>query len=215
MIRVKPLLAFLAKFLAVLVVLVLPWPGFARVYPAVYHEACNFVYGSFGPGRVTFGPFSDPKLPGDDTKVTIANLRTGSGAAFTRNSRVQGYMPTVFVVALALATPFAWRRRLITLGVGFVGVTGYVVFRQFFFLMFYARQGPSKLFDPGPTLIKVLEFGRWVFVDSFTGLFVVPAVIWVAVSFRRRDWERFMGGSPPIANSPPRRPSRESTGSRN
>lgn len=212
--RARALVGFLAKFLVVLVILVLPWPGLARLYPAVYHGVCNFVYGSFGPGRVTFEPFSDPNLPGDDTKVTIANLVTGSGAAFPRNSRVQGYMPTVFVTALALATPLAWRRRLITLAAGLFAVTAYVAFRQFFFLMFYARQGPSKLFDPGPVLTGVLEFGRWVFVDSFTGLFVVPVVIWIAVSFRRRDLERLLGDIAAPATVKSNRPRRGTPTSR-
>lgn len=83
----------------------------------------------------TFGTLPDNKVilrPKGvfDTLMLLRNrAQMGHFGMLRTSARMVGYTPTAVIVALFLATPAAWRRRLIGLGIGLVLVHGYIFVR--------------------------------------------------------------------------------------
>ncbi len=192
MFPIKPILKFLVIFFVVFVILILPWPGLRGGYAAVYRWIGNTCWSSFSSvAAMRFEPLEPGEIDdaeGRDTKLTFRH-RTVQAPPFTMavNTRFQGYTPTAFVIALILASPVPWKRRLLALLIGIVLVSAFVAFRQYVFIA-------NVIYQPEGVMGKVREFAYWVFVESFAGVFVIPLVIWLVATFRRRDLEAMVRG---------------------
>jgi hypothetical protein len=180
---------FFAKFLFFFVIFLIPWPRYTQAYGGYFRSGCNLLFSSFGGGAETeFMPMSDPDGK-RDTRVLLANRKTGMVAQTHVSSQLQGLQPTVYVLALILATPVPWSRKWRALLLGFVAISVYVAFRVAIFLL-GAFNGDDSLavFSFGPFVTTMIGFLKWVVVTSFAGNFVVPVPIWLLVTFRRGDW---------------------------
>lgn len=186
---VRVLGGFFLRFLVVFVLLMAPWPGVSEAYAAFFRSGGNLLFSSFGSeGRVRFLPLSDGD-PGQDTEVVLVNRRTGAQISIAGGSRLQGFKPTAFVLALILATPIPWSRRWRAAVFGLILVNAYVALRVMVFLLAaFSGDSAIALFSPGPICGTILDFLYWVCVASFAGWLVVPLPIWALVSFRRSDW---------------------------
>ena len=181
---------FFLRLLVIFVVLIVLWPGLKKAYGSFFQAGGNVLFTRFGSeGRVHFGPLT-PVAPDGDTEVTLRNRRTQADSTYVVDSRTLGYKPTVFMLALILATPIPWPRRLWAVLWGFLLINVYVALRVGVFLLtVFSGNDNLALFSPGPTARSVLDYLYWILVGSFAGL-LLPLPIWVVVSFRRRDWER-------------------------
>ena len=180
---------FFLRFLVVFVLLMAPWPGVSEAYAAFFRAGGNFLFSKFGSdGRVRFLPLANPD-EGRDTEVVLVNRRAGGEMRVVGGSRLQGYKPTAFVLALILATPVPWSRRWRAVVWGLVLVNAYVGLRVFAFLLAaFSGDSTVALFSPGPVCRAILDFFVWVLVVSFAGWLIVPLPIWALVTFRRSDW---------------------------
>lgn len=189
MFPVKPILKFLVIFFVAFVILILPWPGVHSGYAAVYRAIGNTLWSSFSSvASIEFEPLAPGESDdeeGRDTKVTFRHRELPSGISLAVTTRFQGYTPTAFVIALALASPLPWIRRLRALAIGVVFVTVFVAFRQYVFIA-------NVIYRPEGFIATLQGFAYWVFVESFAGAFVIPLVIWVIATFRRRDLEAIL-----------------------
>ena len=189
---VRVLGGFFLRFLVVFVLVMAPWPVVGDVYAAFFRAGGNLLFSSFGSeGRVQFRRLSDREPPhaAEDTDMILVNRRTRAESVFSAGSRQQGYKPTAFVLALILATPIPWARRLRAALWGLLCVNVYVAFRVAV-LLAGAFSGNNKLalFTPGPVAGFVLDYIGWVVVASYAGWLILPLGIWVLVTFRLRDW---------------------------
>lgn len=189
MLRSTTIAICFARFLVYFVVLMMPWPGLGDAYRAFFCFAGNCIFNSFG----THGSVNFKALHGDDdgrdVEVLLKNRLTLATARFEGRSRLTGYQPTAYVIALILAVPLPWSRRLRALVWGVLLVTMYVQLRLMVLLMVaFSGDTALALFAPGPILRALLGFADWVVVRSFAGSFVFPLCIWFAVTFRRQDW---------------------------
>jgi len=195
----SPILKIFGRFFLVLVlvygVLAVPWPFVCDAYAAVYRGVAGVVFGSFGSdGVVRFEPATDPDAA-MDSEIRVRR-RGGTVTGTTQHdSRMTGYLPTIQVVALILATPIAWSRRWKALlwGLGvvnlFVGVRLYVTL-----LRWFTGDAPWCLHDPGPFWTGVILRLFEVLVISPTLTYVVPLFIWIAVTFRSSDLDLLTAG---------------------
>ena len=192
MFPITPILKFLLIFFAAFVILIVPWPGARSSYAAVYRWIGNMCGGRiFSVVSATSIRF-EPLAPGDiedqegrDTKVTFHHRPTGARMSMPGSTRFQGYTPTAFVIALILASPLPWTRRLGALVIGVLLVTVFVALRQCVFIV-------SVIYRPEGFVATFRDFAYWVFVESFAGVFVIPLVIWLIATFRRRDLEAIL-----------------------
>ncbi len=186
MIRTRPLVWFVLRFLVLFLVLVLPWTHvISHGYAAFFRAIGNALFTNIHDDSV----IAFERMDGDperDTRVSFKHKPTGYVLPVGVNSRNKGFIATAFVAALVLATPFRWRRRLITLAVCLVVMTGFVALRQYIFIagVIYT--------DLDDWQKKTLAFLNWICVESFAGEFVIPLGIWGMISFRRKDFEEWL-----------------------
>jgi hypothetical protein len=186
--------AFFAVFVVCFSLLSWPWPRLKQSYASGYRSAAGWLLPTFGKfGRCEYVPVGNPNA---DTQVTLVNIRTATRGGFLINTRFMGYVPTVLTFSLIVATPVAWRRRAWSLLWGMLAVNVFVWARLALSVLhgFCGPSGerPLSLFSPGPILATVLEFVYFVFAVSSPGHVVVPLFLWVAVTFRHKDWETLL-----------------------
>jgi hypothetical protein len=185
--RPSQILVFFAFFVVCFVALLFSWSSIGQAYGSAFRGIGNTLFGSIGPSwRVSF---TEPVGTAHyDAIVELKNLKTTRSRTLGGRSRTTGFEPTVYVVALIVATPLSWRRRLRALGWGLLIVNLYVLFRLFV-LLFSTFLLDPVLGDPaGPPYSYVLQYLHWVVVKSYYGIYGLPLIIWFLCSFRRSDF---------------------------
>jgi hypothetical protein len=194
MVRSRQTLGFFLRLLPLYALLAAPWPWVQDAYAAAFRAAGNFAFGNFGSdGEVQFRPYEggDPKR---DTEILFRRPGHRMGGVLRNSSRLTGYLPTVEVVALVLATPIPWARRWRALLWGLVLVNAFVALRLEISLLYtWSGDNAWRLYDPSPFWRAVLGHAFHVTARSLTFAYVMPVFIWILVTFRRGDLERVTG----------------------
>ena len=110
------------------------------------------------------------------------------------SSRLGGFNPLAMFLALVLATPLALRRRVRALFLGIPVVLLFIYFRLVSITIYTFQTTPDgavPLWELAPMLDQLIVLVNNVAWFIGTG-FVVPVIIWVAVSFRADDWDKFL-----------------------
>ncbi len=197
--RAKPLLLFFLRLVLLYGLLIYPWPGTRQAYAACFRVGATLLFSSFGSnGQVTFEPYDASKLP-NDVQMTLRNraIPSASGSA-ELDSRMKGYYPTAFFVALMLATPIPWARRWKKLLMGIVLVNAFVAFRLYLFLYdAFTGNHFGALFQPSEFWESVHRELTIDLVQAPSSHFIVPLFIWIIVAVRRKDLERWLPNAQP------------------
>jgi hypothetical protein len=190
--------------------LMTPWPGVQRGYAWAFRTGANVVFTHFWfwpDGRVRFFDLRSPEVEADiraavaglppqyspprpegvkDTLMILMNRGVPEIGQLRTSSRYVGYGPTVVIVALVLATPLPWRRRLWALLWGLVWIHVFIVLRVTLTLTAagFAAEKAYALFTPSPFWRSVLVRLESLVSDNPTVSFVVPAFIWFLVALR-------------------------------
>lgn len=170
-----------------------PWPGVSEGYSAFYRYTGNVFVESLG-SEVTiwFRPPVYDKGPDKDLEFAIRAKGETAVRNTPINTRLTGYLPTVEVIALILATPIPWRRRGWAVLWGFIGANVFVAFRLATTLVYMLCHQPPYI--DGVTQFwsdatyRVFEIA----MRSPTISFMVPIFVWILVTFRRGDWTAFL-----------------------
>ncbi len=182
----RPIVAFALRLVILYAVLAAPWPGVRPGYAAMYRSAADLVLGSMLDGRLRFEP-----IPGAaDGKDVMVRLRAAEGSnqrlSMPHDSRLTGYLPTAELIALVLATPLAWPRRLIALAAGLMTVSAFIGVRLAALVAYvYAHEATGA---PGGLISAAYE----VLAVAPTPGFVVPVLIWALVCFRPAEASAWM-----------------------
>lgn len=190
-------LGFALRFALAYALLVLAWPVVRPAYGAFYCALGNVVFQG-GDGEVRFARKEriDPQQGFDVEVVMTKRGVPGKKNVMSSSSRLTGYLPTVSLVALVLATPIAWRRRRRALLWGLLLVHVFVALRMGIpIVRDFSNPNAIQVYYPG-------GFGRWAlgiaeraFLRAPASWFVVPILIWILVAFRRDDRELLGAGS--------------------
>lgn len=142
---------------------------------------------------VILNPLKHPTAQ-SDTEMILLNRRTRELVRQDLSSRYIGYAPTTFLLALILATPLTWRRRLMALLGGLVLSHAWIAFSMLLLIVHgYSRGDGVSIFDVSPFTRTALAFMREALVQAPVIKYTVPGVIWILVSFRRDDWAKIFG----------------------
>lgn len=167
--------------------------GLQRAYAAYYRGLGNFVFSEVGEGgRCQFVALEKPDAR-MDTEIRLNNTRTSTTAKMTSGSRFIGYVPTALVLSLVLASPVGLRQRAWAFLWGVVACNLYVVLRiGLGVVRRFTMNDDLAIWTPGFVANFTIEALFDIFVVSSIGGFVFPILIWVLVTFRRRDWDRLL-----------------------
>ena len=193
MFPLKPVAAFFLKVIIFYALLMIPWPGVMGAYGYVFRACGNTVFRTFGStGRVHFAPITPVPAGKDakDTTVTLENIKTrGARGTMEMNSRLMGYLPAAFAVALILATPVPWSRRGWSLlwGLLLMGVfTGLELTLRL--VDAFSDKNVLAVFSLGPVAKATVIILLKVIALSPVTAYIAPVFVWILVTFRRTDW---------------------------
>lgn len=192
--RNRLIIGFFLRLIVLYGLLIAPWPGLDRAYLACFRAAGNTLFGTFhsaGSVRFVEDPHPSVKWP---TRM-IYRKRGARGEGRGRYDTRQGYLATALAMALIAATPVPWSRRWKALFWGFLLANGFVALRVYLGLLdLYSEADPVALFHFSPFWKRALGLVVRITTVSPEFTFVVPVFIWVIVTLRRRDFERWRDG---------------------
>lgn len=134
--------------------------------------------------------------PEHDINIVVGNTSNLQGSDKPKtSSRNLGYMPTAVLAALVLATPIAWKRRWISLVMGLLAVHLFIAMRVALVLvkLFHGDAGYC-LFRWSAPWDRALEEAFRIISEVPATTYVVPLILWLAVTFRRDDWDSLVAG---------------------
>jgi hypothetical protein len=182
---------FALRFGLVYTLAVLAWPLVRPVYQPVYCFLGNILFeGGTGSVRFEAARTGDDFEDDFDVQLVMTNTEAAVTGRAGNSSRVTGYLPTVSLVALVLATPIAWRRRRRALWMGLLAVHVFVALRMALPIWRdFALPGPLQVYEPGGFVRWARGVAERAFLAAPASFFVVPVLIWVLVAFTGRDRE--------------------------
>jgi hypothetical protein len=192
MLRSKTLLLFLLKAIIIYGLLSVPLSFYDDAYGTFYRKVSEIFFTRFGEkGFVKFREWKEPATTHVNVGSNALIRPDGSAdtAAIDVNTRYLGYIPTILLIALVLASPVPWKRRLFALAAGLVLVTLLVMLKQWIALLWLCEQHPFlQLTNFTGTGKKLLTFANsFLSVTSSSVLYFVVA-IWLVVTFRVDDF---------------------------
>ncbi len=206
--RRKKVGGFVWRLVFIYALLMAPWPGVTDAYAAIFRAGGNVIFHNWvSTGVVHFRPLRVSKGPAD-TEIIIKNRigfgRDASGNLFefkwdaTCNSRHQGYLPTIALIALILATPIAWRRRWKAMTWGLLLVHLFIALRMAVWLLRWSHaDSVGALFTLSPLMSSLLQHAAYVVSVSPVTTFIVPVFIWIVVVVRREDLREWRAATVP------------------
>lgn len=193
MLQSKTLFLFLVKALLIYGILSAPFSFYDEAYGVFYRKVAGVFFTKFRDnGAVKFRAWNEPAT----TRVNVGSYAivnpngTFRTTAVNINTRYTGYIPTILLIALVLASPVPWKRRLVALVAGLTLVMLLIMFKQWIALLWLCEQTPwLQLTDFTKTGEKLLGFTNTVIsVSAGTVLYFVVA-IWILVTFRVEDFK--------------------------
>lgn len=191
MLAPRPILRFLAVFTLVYGVLIAPWPGWNAAYALAFRGLGEGCFGSTAPKVVRFRA-----MPGGgalDTQIVIydPSRADAQGRIHARmlglDTRGVGWVPTAFLCALIAASPVTWARRLRALALGLASLYLYLLLAVRVYIW-------SATLTNASTATRAVASGlEETLIVQLGPSFVVPAILWLLVTFRQADFEAAFG----------------------
>jgi hypothetical protein len=193
--KFRLILVFAGWFILIYGLLIAPWPGGKPVYASYFRGLGQLILQDNGSRRLLdFQPLDDPDRkwpPNFDTAIILANrdlldaAGKGQRLMLAVDAWQMGWTPTAFLVALTLATPIPWRRRLWALFWGWLWVQGFIVLTLGIFIWNESTRLALVMLTPfWKDLANRLEDLALAPVGPS---FFAAALIWILVTFRRQD----------------------------
>lgn len=213
----------------------IPWPGLERGYAGIFRAGGDKIFSRFwfwSSGNVRLLDLFSPTLAGDlaaaighdlppnarivqpegvkDTVMVLMNRdKPGTIGQLRTGSRYIAYEPTAAVIALSLATPILWRRRIWVVVWGLFWVHLFIALRLSLILAgeFFNPEKKYALAHASSFWLKTLGRAEEVFSDNPTATLVIAMFIWlVAVvglfgwsAWRNKPTPSVKGSSSPCA----------------
>jgi len=192
MLRSKTLLLFLLKALLIYGLFSAPFTFYDEAYGKFYRKVAGVFFSKFR--ETGFVKFREWKAPAT-THVNVGNyaLVRPDGTSRTTfvdiNTRYLGYIPTILLISLVLASPVPWKRKTIALITGLILVMLLIMFKQWIALLSLCEESQwLELTNFTGTRKTLLTFtNTFISVSSSAVLYFVVAV-WLLVTFRVEDF---------------------------
>lgn len=176
--------------------LFLPWITPRPAYRSLLVGAGNLILPhAFGDrGSVTLEAITEtPK--GQDVAVRLVKHRPQRvTATMELSSGHLGFRASAFLIALVLATPIAFPRRAWALLWGILLINAFVLLRLWLKLMDgFSDSNVLAIFTFGETLKSELQWAVLMLYKAPEMNYIIPALVWLLVTFRRGDLPAILG----------------------
>lgn len=187
MVPPRVILRSFGLFLLIYGLLIVPWPGVKSAYAMGVRATGRVLLSNFGGlGTVEFQRVEGAEPADPDIVMHLRDRENTTINQVSSNSRHLGYLPTVTLIALILATPAPWPRRRRALYWGLLLVTGFVFLRLALLLLDgFSEAHPFFIARP---YWRAVIWRASTLVSLSSVWFMAPIVIWSLVSFRTADW---------------------------
>jgi hypothetical protein len=180
-------LRFVALFGLVYGALIAPWPGWKAAYGSGFRWLARECVATSGSWTVRFRatPGGGPL----DTQIVVFDPARADPQGHVKarlldlDSRGVGWIPTAFLSALILASPVTWPRRLVALAAGWAALYLYLLIAVRAYIW-------NETLSDASALLKAVGAGlEETLITQLGPSFVVPAILWLLVTFRQADLE--------------------------
>ncbi len=192
----NPVVKFMLSFLLVFGLLIIPWPGLEEIYAQFYRAEGQWASNILGPKAIVQFIEGDERL---DTQINLANRLmvkqdgTVKIAFLKVGSHSMGYLPISLVIALILATPLLWKRRIQALFGGVILINGFICLKTvLLILQEYNQEDWLGLFILNPYWEQKLNVLVYILVLSGETSLLIALAVWLIVCFRKGDWKIFL-----------------------
>ncbi len=201
--RHSPVAWFLLRFVAIYGLLIAPWPGWNAHYAGWMADFGSTLLSPLN-NRWIVRFETEARTPARplDLRIIVANPDrvTASGNApavvLELDARGIGWVPTALLIALILATPLPWSRRLGALLGGLAAIHALILFSIGIHLLSHSDA------SSGLSLVTLSPWGKMVadgldetLITQLSPGLVCAVLLWVLVSFRRTDWRLLWAAS--------------------
>jgi uncharacterized membrane protein (Fun14 family) len=190
----KPIAVFCGRLFLFFGLTLVPWPGLPVVCDGYFRAVGQLVFDSrTGPRGLEFEPSAD-----HNTRVVIINrgLMQPDGSGPVRNLDLDSFAftwrPASLLLALVLASPVSWRRRIWALVIGGACLQIFLLFVLGFAI--WNQSTEVALVSLSPFWKQAAESISHVLVGQLN--IAAPFLIWLVVAFRREDFRDFFAGHP-------------------
>jgi hypothetical protein len=182
---------FVIFVFAIFLAFLLLWPVIGGAYSRAFINVSHTLFHSMGKDvKVDFTRIDE--RDGRDVSMKVSNLRAGMMVERHIPSRYAGYIPTALLIALTIATPLSWRRRLTSLAIGLAALYVYIFTVLLLTIVrMLTREGPAQLFELSRVWDGLLDHIMHHTTTSPTFSSLVPVIIWAAATFRKGDMGAF------------------------
>lgn len=194
MFKTRTLWLFLLKAAILYGILALPFSFYDRLYGSFYRSMGKCFFENFGDGGVVKfteeqGIFSTRILILNPAKVRADGALYGGTCNI--NTRYYGYVPTILLISLIIASPVPRKRKLIALAAGLILLYALILFKQWIILLTLCDQGGSDLglITFNSFQLKLLRITSNIFYKSVSPVMYFTVVIWLLVTFRMEDFK--------------------------
>lgn len=199
--------AFFIKLCVIYGVWLAAWPWTQNVYRAFFRQVGQSLLHKVGnTGRVKFTNMDQVERERDTLMILENTAFTKQHEENPVSARYLGYLPTGFTIALVLATPTPWHRRLWSLFLGVILIQLFITF-QLWLGVLWRFSGPATdsffIYHPGTFWRGALDVLRKVLAMSPVTAYIAPVFIWLLVSFRVEDLTRILGGRAAVRTATP------------
>ncbi len=191
------------KLAVVYALLLVPQFRGAGIYSAAYRAAAGAVFARMGNGAVVQFRKAPPEFRDRDVQITMTHSRTGARGTMELTTRTLDYLPAAFTLALIVATPVPWGRKVWSLLFGTALIGAFAMFRLYVQLVLdLSEPGPLSAFSPGPVLLETLRTIKLLFGRSVVTVFTIPAFVWALTTIRLSDLAGLLPAAPGSAKPP-------------
>ncbi len=157
------------------------------IYSAAFRACGNAAYENMGNGgriRLVKAP---PEIKDFDIQVKLMNTKiAGARGTMEIATRKTGYLPAALTIALILATPIPFKRRLIALAIALAIMECFVLFQFYLrFVEILSQPGPLQVYNLSSFMMGVVT----ILVKSLSltpvTSYIIPVVIWAMVILRK------------------------------
>lgn len=195
--RYNGLLMFVLKAVSVYIVcVILLFTGVGDGYSSYFRGLGNFLFGkrwenvaiSFVPKNAQQTTLADGhRATNISVRINNKDYHYADGRPVQGelgvNSHLQGYLPTALFLALILATPLGWKRRVKLMGIGLVLLHVFIAVLLWFVIVGYTEVSGIGIYRFGDVMKGFVSNVVHVALVNQIGIsFVVPMLIWLGCS---------------------------------
>jgi hypothetical protein len=203
MLTKKQIIKGAVVFLTAYMIMIVPQTRIGNFYGDFFRNMANRFLGQVGDaGIVIVKPQENERF---DTMLFISKKSLWQGTSYKGDkynisSRTLGFLPSVLMLALIIATPVKWKRKITALIISFAAMTVFVLVKLYVIILYkYQLSAWIGIFLYTGESRKRLILLNDYFAEPLTPAYTLGIFLWIAFCFRKKDWENVISTFQPAA----------------